>query len=199
MPSPRAAAPRPLRPAVVVLSAMLLGAAAPGADLAGQSPERTLPRAGTSGLAFTLPYGADVGIGLRRLLSGDRSLGLGVNLGYGRVELERDGGTPREERTRLSVSVEPDLRFYRRRAGPVLPFVAVAARAGFEHASGGSEGWSLGTSVGMGAEWLAAERVSIAGSIGLGVNLAWSEEDDRRATSLSVGTSHSRLSLILYF
>lgn len=192
--------PRRTGAAVTLLAAATLVATALGAPgLGAQSPTRTLPRAGTSGLAFTLPYGADVGIAFRRILSGDRSLGLAMNFGYGRVEIDRGQAVASEERTNLSVSVEPDLRFYQRRAGPVLPFVEVAARAGFEHASGGSEGWGLGASLGLGAEWLAADRVSISGSIGLGLAAAWSEDEDRSSTALSVGTSHSRLSLILYF
>lgn len=158
---------------------------------------RTLPAAGTWGLFFDLPDGGGSGVGLRRMLSEDRSLGLVLQ--FNAASLTREHGTPpvTDEHSRFFAGVGADLRFYRRARGPVVPFVQTGTFVGYENGSG--DDWSLAGDLALGAEWLPLDQVSVSAFAGM--RAAWRRATDStvRDTATSLGLVRSGLALTLYF
>jgi hypothetical protein len=95
--------------------------------------------------------------------------------------------------------VSPDLRLYRRTAGPVVPFLLVDGTLSYE--SGPNDTWGVGGggSVGLGVEWLPLEGMSISGSTGVGAIYGHDVRDGVSHDGFDLGTVRSQLELTLYF
>lgn len=182
------------RPLGIFALVTVLSAAA--AESATAQVSRSLPAPGTWGLAFALPGGGGSGVGLRRMIAPERSLGLDLRLGVSRRTSEFPGAT--EERSQTVVGVGADLRLYRRTEGPVVPFVQPAVSV--EHADAdGTDTWSATSGLSLGAEWLVLDQVSVSATAGAGVSWRHSPHPQRTDTTWSLALFRSGLALTLYF
>jgi len=159
---------------------------------------RPLPAVGSYGVSFSLPQGGGAGFGIRRMLSGSRSAGLDVQLGVSWRKLDDAQGEERS-RTSFALSLNPDLRLYRRMSGPVVPFVEIDGRVGYRNAH--NEAWVVdgGGGVGLGVEWLPLPAMSISGSTGLAWTVGHQRSGGSSENSVTFGVFRSELSLNLYF
>lgn len=165
--------------------------------------EHTLPPEGTYGLSFRVPWGegGGAGLGFRRMLSSNRSLGMDVTLGYtwSRHEYENEFGSEDGTASSYSVGLNSDVRFYRSQRGPMVPFVEVGGGAAYSNSPGDAWASNLAGRVGVGVEWLPLERVSIAGSMGGAVEWGHSTSGSSTSDSVRLHVVRSDLVLTMYF
>lgn len=180
----------------VVLLAGALCALVPASGRAQEG--HPLPTVGSHAVMFSLPEGGGAGFGIRKMTSERKSVGVEVQLGvsYSRYD---HGALEDESRTHFALGVAPDVRLYRRDRGPVVPFMEIEGRLGYQDAHG--DAWAVdgGAGLGLGVEWLPLPSMSISGSTGLALTLQHSEGGGNSQTGLNVGAFRSRISLNLYF
>lgn len=160
-----------------------------------QSP---LPDPGSYGISFSLPSGGGAGFGIRRMLTGQRSLGAEIQLGLSWQDVDYPDNDE-DSRTAFGIGVSPDLRLYRGTSGPVVPFIEVEGTISYQRSSGGAWGMGAGAGVGLGVEWIPLEGMSISGSTGIAADFGHNDNHGRSADRLSVGLFRSELKLNLYF
>lgn len=169
-------------------SAVSLGAQAPDTAVSPLAP-------GVQSLSFQIDYnGGRTGtFGYWRMRSERTNVGWEIGLG-GRqawASNERDDGPDADEsNTNLFVQVGPSLRRYVNPGARVVPFVqtGVSVGYGFQRSRAGVEGApdeqvlrghrvGLSGSVGLGAEWFPASRVSVSGYTGLSSSVDYNTSD----------------------
>ncbi len=153
-----------------------------------------LPSTGSYGLSFSLPEGGGTGLGLRKMLSSRTSLGTTLIFGAGWQE-RSDSLAGDHSNSSVSVGVRPDLRLYRRSAGPVVPFVGLDAELTCQSAS--DDAWALGGGVGVGAEWLPLRGMSVSGWTGVATRYRHSDSGRASENAFNVGVFRSELTLNL--
>jgi len=181
---------------VVVALALLASLLLPAAG-AGQQGH-PLPAVGSHGLTFSLPEGGGAGFGIRKMTSERKSVGVELQVGVAWHRFE-EGGDEEHSQTSFSLGVAPDLRLYRRGAGPVVPFLELSGRAGYQASD--SEAWAVNGSagVGLGVEWIPLPSMSVSGSTGMALVAQYADSGASSQTRLNLGAFRSRISLNLYF
>lgn len=176
--------------AAFVLSVLLL------APMAARGQTR-LPAPGTHALSFALPSGGGAGFGVRKMLSGDRSAGLSVQMSYAHASSARPDGSDLAHSS-YGLGVGPDLRLYRPRPGTVVPYLALRSDLAMSWGDAADTSMGLGAGAGLGVEWLPLEGMSISGETGM--TLQYSHVGgDLPSSSVALSMFRSTLSLNLYF
>jgi len=165
----------------------------------GQAQEaRAIPEPGRYGLSFRLPEGGGTGFGIRRIMTERINLGLEITFDYAWAETR---GEPLDLKSSgRSMGIHPDLRFYLRTTGRIVPFLMVAA--GIDHAKSPTDESFLGYlgRAGIGAEWFPVDRVSVVGSTGVGMTYSHLERtQNRERNNFDLTMFRSAITLNLYF
>jgi len=181
--------------AVLVLLIGIVGLSA--GSVFGQT-QALLPDPGSYGVSFSLPSGGGAGFGVRRMLTGQRSLGAEIQLGLSWQDVDYPD-SEEDSQTSFGIGVSPDLRLYRDAKGPVVPFVEVEGTISYQRSPGGAWGMGGGAGAGLGVEWIPLEGMSISGSTGIAADFDHNDNHGRSADRLSVGLFRSELKLNLYF
>jgi hypothetical protein len=145
---------------VGVALALVASAALPRAGKA-QEVDRT-PDPGTHAVAIALPDGGGGGFAVRKIL--DSGANLGITVHFGSAWNWREGG---QDDHAFEVGVGPDVRLYRRRSGPVVPFIELGGDVVYRDGPEGAWAGDLGASAALGVEWFALRSMSLSGSTGL--------------------------------
>lgn len=181
-----------------VSAGFLVCALSSAAALEAQVPDTAVsPLApGVQSLSFQLDYsGGGTGtFGYWRMRSERTNLGWEIGLGgrHGWVSSEPNNGLDAEQSsTGIFVQVGPRLRRYVNPGARVVPFVqtGVSAGYGYQRSRTDVEGVReeqvhhghrarLSGSVGLGAEWFPASRVSVSGYTGLNTAAEYTTSDD---------------------
>lgn len=172
---------------VAGLSIMVVAASAQAQDTA--APKNLLTQ-GAKSLSFAIPGGnnpyASGAAGFWYMMTNEINLGINVGLGFDRV----NAGTGTD--TQVDFLLAPALRYYLMTDGVVAPFVH--GQANFRLVDDSDFGAEFGLAGGVGAEWFPVRQFSIAGQVGLGVDVVRKGEAEPR-----IGTFTSQLSAQLYW
>lgn len=145
------------------------------------------PKSGDSSLSFAVPSGGNSTVagaaGLWYMVSDDANLGMNVGLGLNFAD----------NASAYDILLAPQLRYYLSKKGRVSPFVLgqVNVRL-FENGAGDFDG-QFGLAGGLGGEIWLLEELSLAGHIGLGIDIAQGANTDP-----ALGTFTSGLSANIY-
>jgi hypothetical protein len=158
----------------------------------GQSKD-ALPEVGQHAVSFALPNGGGATFGIRKMISPTMNAGLEVGLDLTRSHTSGSSASHME-----AVSVQPGVRIYKGAAGPVVPFLHLYGLASYQKQA---SAWNLtgGVGAGLGAEWFAADHVSLAGYTGLMASMTHQHNTLTSHDYASLGSGTSGLVLTLYF
>ncbi|MBC7793077.1 MAG: hypothetical protein H7Z43_05175 [Clostridia bacterium] len=172
---------------VTVLSVTVLASSARAQDTT--SPNLLV--AGAKSLSFAIPGGnngyASGAAGLWYMITDQVNLGFNVGLGLDR----QNAGTGTE--TTWDILLAPAMRYYLKTDGVVAPFIHGQANFRINHQPDNT-GEELGVAGGVGAEWFPVRQFSIAGQVGLGVDVVRQNNSEP-----AIGTFTSQLSAQLYW
>lgn len=157
-----------------------------------------LPPVGSHAVSFALPDGGGAGVGVRKLVSERRSVGVELQLGVAWHDVDTPQGEGQSQTT-LSVGLSPDLRMYTRDRGPVMPFVEWTGRVGYR--DGANDTWAVDgrLGLGLGVEWFPLPSMSVSGSTGLALSLLHQSNGGLDTRAVTFGAFRSELSMNLYF
>ena len=158
----------------------------------------TLPPPGSYALSFALPDGGGAGVGIRKMLSNQRSVGLELQLGASWQEFDDAVGEDHSHSS-VNLGLSPDLRLYRRQSGPVIPFIEWTT--GIRYRNGANDAWAVDGRLGMGlgVEWLPLPAMSISGTTGFVVTAQHQSSRGLDSRGIMFGAVRSQLSMNLYF
>jgi len=158
------------------------------------------PEPGTYAVSFGFPSSGSGQLGIRKILGSGANAGLDLGFSFDRAEHERPD-SENETRTRWSVGLFPNVRFYRGGRANVLPFLALNAGVAYEDRS--EDSWNVVVSGGggVGVEWFPVSSMSLSGTTGIVLYYDRTEPDSPETGSKRVGFSSrtSSLSVNLYF
>ena len=142
-------------------------------------------------LSFGIPNGGNGYVngaaGVWMMMMENLNLGINFGLAFGN-----------KPETNFDVLVGPAVRYYLDVAGPVLPFVAGQMNFRFydDGVTGNDDDPELSLAGGLGAEWFVTDIFSIAGHVGLGLDLLRAGGSD---AGIRAGTFTSGMTAQLYF
>ena len=175
----------------------LLAFVAPPRDLVAQVEP---PEPGTYAVSFEFPSSDSGEFGVRKVLESGVNAGLNVSFLFNRASSDRQG-TGEDTRTRWSLGIGPDFRFYREARGAVLPFLFLNGRISYEDHN--DDVWSGGISggTGVGVEWFPVTSMSVSGATGVGLSYSRSDSDMSGTTTsnTTVSSFTSSLAVNIYF
>jgi hypothetical protein len=154
--------------------------------LAAKAAGDTAIAEGATSLSFGVPTGgnpyASGAAGIWRVVGPNMNVGANVGLAF---DTEPD--------TQWDLLLAPAVRYYTATDGPVLPYFLGQANLHL-YDTGGNNDPGLAVIGGIGVEWFVMKQFSIAGHVGLGVDLL----RESGADPLRIGTFTSNLSAQIY-